>query len=106
MLSPLEFFGLVAAGLIIGLQVSHWRAKEMANRVAKLYCDRAGLQFLDGTVALEFWRPVLARGGLRLRRTYRFEYTTQAVDRRRGVLIFLSQDVESFLLQEDSSLEM
>jgi len=66
------------------------RARERARTLAHEICAHAHLQLLDQTVSLQ--RVSLARGGdgrLHLRRRYRFELSTDGVDRHPGGLEML-----------------
>jgi Protein of unknown function (DUF3301) len=63
------------------------RARERARALAHEICAHAQLQLLDQTVSLQ--RVSLARGGdgrLHLRRRYRFELSTDGLDRQPGSL--------------------
>lgn len=70
------------------------RVREAANVVAAGTCSRQGLQLLDGTVALSALRPRLAGGGLRLERTYVFDYTVDGVLRASGFIIMLGRQLQ------------
>ena len=76
------------------------RVREVANRIAVDACRRRSLQFLDGTVALTRQRPRIGRGGLRVERTYVFDYTTQGVGRARGFIIMLGDELQHLGLQD------
>lgn len=69
------------------------RAREIANAVAMDACRRRDLQFLDGTVALAGLRPRVGKSGVRIERTYVFDYATGGTERASGFLIMLGQDV-------------
>jgi hypothetical protein len=70
------------------------RVREAANVIAASTCHRQGLQFLDGTVALSALRPRLAGGGVRLERTYVFDYTVDGVLRASGFIIMLGRHLQ------------
>jgi hypothetical protein len=66
------------------------KAREQARDISHALCARARVQLLDQTVALQ--RVGLARGAdgwLHLRRRYRFEVSTDGVDRHQGTLEIL-----------------
>ena len=92
---PLIFGVLLAAGFIWFWQDS-LGTRERANFAAQSACERAHLQFLDGTVA--FARILITRneyGRLALRRTYVFDYTAGTAQRLQGFVILLGHRVES-----------
>lgn len=71
-------------------------ARELANRVAAETCNRAGVQLLDGTVAMH--RLSVARtpgGSLALRRTYVFDYSEDGYSRRRGFVVMTGVSLDS-----------
>ncbi len=70
------------------------RVREAANRIAERTCSQQGLQFLDGTVSLAALRPRLAGGGLRLERTYVFDYAVDGVLRASGFIIMLGRRMQ------------
>ena len=63
------------------------KAREQARALSQQLCAQAGVQLLDQTIALQ--RLGVARGSdgrLRLRRRYRFEISTDGLDRHGGTL--------------------
>ena len=63
------------------------KAREQARMLSQRLCADAGLQLLDQTIALQ--RLGIARGSdgrLHLRRRYRFEISTDGMDRHAGTL--------------------
>jgi len=87
---------------ILGIALLGWAwyaslaAREAANRIALETCERAGVQMLDGTVAILKLEPKRgASGTLTLRRTYVFDYTEDGFARRRGFVVMLGPDVET-----------
>lgn len=101
MLTPWNVALIVLIVLALRLIFANMTLRERANKIAKSYCERRGLQFLDGTVALQSMRLVRGRNRWEIRRTYRFDYTTRATDRHRGALLFLGDQVESFIMSEN-----
>jgi hypothetical protein len=70
--------------------------RERANVAAQEACERAHLQFLDGTVA--FARMNWMRGPtgrLALRRTYVFDYTARSIERQQGFVVLGANRIES-----------
>ncbi|MDH3281413.1 MAG: DUF3301 domain-containing protein [Gammaproteobacteria bacterium] len=68
------------------------RARERAILGAKTLCEREGLQFLDDTVALKRIRLGMSAGGVRLQRTYRFEYATTGSIRYQGYIVVVGSE--------------
>jgi len=72
------------------------RALEIARKTGKQVCDRAGVQFLDDTVAgtsIALGRD--EHGRRALRRIYRFEFSDTGDNRLEGRLTLLGTKVES-----------
>jgi uncharacterized protein DUF3301 len=66
------------------------KAREQARAISHALCAQARVQLLDQTVSLQ--RLGVARGSdgwLHLRRRYRFELSTDGVDRHQGTLELL-----------------
>jgi hypothetical protein len=74
------------------------RAHELALAHARRACERADVQLLDQAVALRGlglrWTPQ----GLRLRRSYRFEFSEAGVERQTGKLVLLGLQLERLTL--------
>lgn len=84
----------VALLLIFGALGWFWwdslQKRELAVRAARMVCERAGVQFLDESVALR--RMALRRDGeqrARLYREFAFEYSLQGDDRQPGRVYLL-----------------
>lgn len=93
---------VVAAALaVVGVWYESARAREAANRVAVDACRRRSLQFLDGTVALTVLRPRLGRGGLRIERTYVFDYAGEGGARSSGFIIMLGDELRHIGFDSD-----
>ena len=70
------------------------RARETANAAMREACRRAGLLFLDDTVALTSISPVRgADGRVRLRRVFGFEFSDNGQARRKGSLTLVGDAV-------------
>ncbi|HEX6834378.1 MAG TPA: DUF3301 domain-containing protein [Rudaea sp.] len=73
------------------------RARELARALSHELCVRAGVQLLDQTVSLRRLRLQRIPGeGLRLRRCYVFEISTEGHDRRRGSLDLLDGEMVAY----------
>jgi hypothetical protein len=93
---------LVLVLTAIGVWNGGARVREIANRVAIDACQRRSLQFLDGTVALVKSRPRLDKAGLRIERTYIFDYAGDGGGRASGFIIMLNDDVQHVGLDDDA----
>ena len=94
----------VATLALIGLSVLFWldslKARERAVQAGRSACERYSLQFLDDTVA--FARLRLARnedGGLRVARTYTFEFSDTGNNRRHGAIVMLGGELQDLHLE-------
>ncbi len=78
------------------------RARELAIGISKAACKRQGLQLLDDTVFMQRiglrWTP----GGLRFRRMFRFEYSTEGTLRQSGYVLLIGTKLEIIHLQSES----
>ena len=73
------------------------RARELARVLSHNLCARVGVQLLDQTVALRRLRLQRIPGeGLRLRRCYGFEVSTDGHDRLRGSLDLLDGEMVAY----------
>lgn len=89
---------LIAAGVFFWLD--SLRARERALEAGRSACERYALQFLDDTVA--FARLRLARnedGGLRIARTYTFEFSDTGNNRRHGAIVMLGAQLQDVRLE-------
>lgn len=90
--------GAVAIGLWFVLD--SLRAREQALHACQSACREMDVQLLDHTVALARLRLVRdARGRVRLRRRYGFEFSTGGTDRWRGHVDLLGLIVTGVELQ-------
>ena len=81
---------------VIWFWLNSLRVLELARNAGKQVCQRAGVQFLDDTVAstgLGFARNDSGRRVIR--RTYRFEFTETGNSRIEGQVVMLGEQVES-----------
>jgi hypothetical protein len=93
-----------AAAIVLLLAgVAFWidslRARELAVRAGRSACERYALQFLDETVS--FSRLGLARngeGGLRIARTYTFEFSDTGNNRRQGAIELVGGELDDLRL--------
>lgn len=104
MLSIPLILGVLVAVFLLWFWQDSLGTRERANFAAQSACERAHVQFLDGTVA--FARLMLARneyGRLTIRRTYVFDYTVGTIDRHQGFVVLLGHRVEAIGFDDDGS---
>ncbi len=97
-MTPVEFTLLLLAVALAGFTWNSLKVRERANQVAKTYCERAGMQFLDGSVGFGNLSLVRDGGRLRFRRVYVFDYTESAVHRRQGAIEFVGDEFRNLVL--------
>ncbi len=93
-----------AALLLIVAGALFWtdslRARERALAAGRRACERYGVQLLDETVVFASLR--LARdeeGRVRLKRTYRFEFSDTGDNRRHVAIVMLGPDLADLQLE-------
>lgn len=90
------FLGIAALLLAGWAWHASLAARELANRVAADTCSRAGVQLLDGTVAvLDLSLARTPDGRLTLRRTYVFDYSEDGYGRQRGFVVLTGLALDS-----------
>jgi hypothetical protein len=101
---PLTFSGLMLL-VLLAAALAFWydgaHVRETANRIALDACKRRSLQLLDGTVALAKLRPRLDSAGLRIERTYVFDYSSDGGGRASGFVIMLGHEIQHIGLAND-----
>ena len=79
---------------------------EADPEVGRQACNKAGVQFLDDTVASTHLALARDASGRRiLRRTYRFEFSETGNNRREGQVIMLGDRVETVSMEPYQILE-
>jgi len=101
---PLTFSALVLF-VLLAAAFTFWYngadVRETANRIAIDACKRRSLQLLDGTVALAKLRLRLDSAGLRLERTYVFDYSSGGGGRASGFIVMLGHEIQHVGLAND-----
>lgn len=87
-------------GVFLIVAIGGWyramEARERANAAVAGACRRAGLQLLDGTVAMSGLRLVRVPGsGFAVERSYNFDYSTDGYARRQGFVILVRGQVQT-----------
>jgi len=89
-------FALLITGLLLWFWVDSLHARERALQVCADTCRQTNTQLLDQTVSLAgLGLGDISRNRLTLRRRYRFEFSTNGVDRWQGRVILLGDVLES-----------
>ncbi|HVN41677.1 MAG TPA: DUF3301 domain-containing protein [Steroidobacteraceae bacterium] len=99
----LTWGGLLLLG-VLGAAAWFWfdslGAREHANEMALETCRSTGASLLEGTVSFRSMRAVRPpAGGLRLERTYVFDYSLDGVTRRQGFIVLTGRQVDSIGLE-------
>lgn len=91
---------LLIAFLIIRFWWLTFKARELAEQLVKRICTAEDIQLLDGTVALsKFGIKKSKPFQLKLIRYFKFEFSTNSVDRRQG-LIALHQNHQEYIFMD------
>jgi hypothetical protein len=92
--------------LLIAFLVWFWfdstRSHELAVQITSRLCFKRDVQLLDETVALRRLGLSWPREGLRLKRTYRFDYTIEGTERRTGSLVLLGSRLAAYNIDSTS----
>jgi hypothetical protein len=100
MSSLLEIGGLLGLAAVAGYWLEAMRSKELARAAGKRACQQAQVQFLDDTVELVRVRVRRdGRGRLGFYREYRFEFSDDGADRRRGELVLFGRQLVRVVLE-------
>ena len=95
----MQFFDITPL-LLIAFLVWLWfdstRSHELAVQITSRLCLKHDVQLLDETVALRRLGVSWPREGLRLKRTYRFDYTIEGTERRTGSLVLLGSRLATY----------
>jgi hypothetical protein len=90
------FLPIVLLVLAVWFWLDSARAREVATERARTECRRRGLQFLDETVALRRLRPRATGGGVRLQRTFSFDFNDGTTARYTGSIGLVGTAVDEF----------
>ena len=98
----MDFYGIL---FVLALAAAVWfmfdsmRAREIATDLARVYCEKRGVQCLDGSAALRSMRLTRRSDVMQVQRRFQFEYTVVGDSRNRGVIIVTGTTVDHFLLE-------
>ena len=107
-MGPLEFLLVFATFALVLFIVNNVKANEQATGIVKQICHRHGLQFLDGTTALKTISISDLSGNISLQlvRNFRFEYSTNNVDRWLGEISIVEGRMQTLRLSHDVGNEL
>lgn len=95
-----EFLGLVILLSFSWLWLENQGMRERAIAIAKDFCAKENVQFLDGAMALVRMRLRRdALGRMAITRTYQFEFSDTGDNRLKGTIILLGKSLETLHLQ-------
>ena len=94
-----EILSILALAGAIWFIFDSMRAREIATDLARSYCEKRGVQFLDGSAALRSMRLVRRSNIMQVQRRFQFEHTMGGESRDRGVIIVTGRTVDHFLLE-------
>lgn len=97
-----SLISLIVLFLLAMLWLDGARARELAIGISKAACRRQGLQLLDDTVFRERLGLRWTTKGLRFRRMFRFEYSTEGTLRRKGYILMIGTELEVIHLQDEA----
>jgi Protein of unknown function (DUF3301) len=90
--------GILIIGLVIWFWLDSARAREMATAICTKACELRRVQFLDQTVVLNRIGISRTKNGIRLRRTFRFDFSEEGLARHSGHIVMVGIDMQEFSL--------
>jgi len=87
---------------LVWLWFDSTRSHELAVQITSRLCLKHDVQLLDETVALRRLGVSWPSEGLRLKRTYRFDYTIEGTERRTGSLVLLGSRLAAYNIDSPS----
>jgi len=90
--------GILIIVLVIWFWLDSARAREMATAICSKACELRGVQFLDQTVALSRIGIGRTNNGLRLRRTFSFDFSEEGATRHSGHIVIIGIQMQEFSL--------
>lgn len=105
MLNFQSLFLCVVVSLVIGFVLRQRSISELAERVARDFCRKNGVLFLDDTVQCQKmrWRKN-QRGKWKFYRLYVFEYSSEEIERGYGAMAFESDFLQQIQFVESDKL--
>ena len=101
----LQLSDIVILLLIAAAIYSWWRntsIREQALISAKKHCESLNLQLLEDSVGGEAWKPTWHHGSIKIKRTYKFEFSSSGIARYTGKISYLgNKKIEVWLSPHD-----
>lgn len=101
----IELSDIVIILLLAVFVYSWWRntsIREQALIRVKKHCESLGLQLLDQSVAGAGWKPTWDHGQIKIKRTYKFEFSSSGIARYPGKISYVGhQQVEIWMSPHD-----
>jgi len=96
--------GILGIILIIWFWLDSARSRELAIAICAKACEQRQVQFLDQTVALRHLGINWTTNGIRLRRTYRFDFSEEGLARHSGHIVMVGIQLLEFSLGLPSNI--
>ncbi len=90
--------GIASIGAAVWFWLDSARAREIATAICVSGCRQRDVQFLDQTVGLQRMGLRWTAHGIRIRRIFRFDYSEEGLERRRGHVVMVGTNLEEFTL--------
>ena len=101
----LQLSDIIILLLVFVAVYSWWRnafIREQALISAKKHCESLNLQLLEDSVAGAEWRPIWQHGQVKIKRSYKFEFSSSGIARYQGKISYLgTQKVKIWLSPHD-----
>jgi hypothetical protein len=90
--------GILGIILIIWFWLDSARSRELAIAICAQACTQRDVQFLDQTVVLRRLGLNWTNHGIRVRRTYRFDFSEEGLARHSGHIVMVGIQLQEFSL--------
>lgn len=87
--------------LILFLWLDGARAREIAIAIGTEICKHRDYQFLDGSVVRSRMGLRWTNSGIRIRRMFSFDYSTDGANRLPGYILLLGTQLETYQLTDE-----
>ncbi|RBP84134.1 DUF3301 domain-containing protein [Marinomonas rhizomae] len=101
----LQLSDIIILLLIAAVIYSWWRntsIREQALISAKKHCESLNLQLLEDSVGGDEWKPTWHHGRVKIKRSYKFEFSSSGIARYSGKISYLGdQKIKIWLSPHD-----
>lgn len=101
-----ETLGLLVIITLVYLWYRNLTIRELAMQHSARACDKQSYQLLDGSVHLSGIGLTSCSGRRCLRRRYSFSYSSDRVQRHRGVTIMVGEQLESIIFSSPAVIDL